>query len=151
LQGFNFSFKRKQNAEMTEIKKVNRQLDEELIRKTEAAYDRSWQQGDIEGLMACFADDALLISPRDDVAFGAGQIRNLLSAVLRGEARSTKHKSHINRISFISDEVVVADGEAFIEGSQKLSATDAHHRFTDILVRKGDAWLIAQIRAYGIV
>jgi hypothetical protein len=36
---------------MPETKKANRQLDEELIRKTEAAYDHAWQQGDIEGIM----------------------------------------------------------------------------------------------------
>ena len=133
---------------MTETEKANRQPDEELIRKTEAAYDHAWQLGDIEGVMVCFTDDALLISPRGDVAFGKEQIRDLFSGFLGGEAKSTKHTSRITRINFVTDDVAVVDGEAFIEGAENLSATVTHHRFTDILVRNEETWLIAHIRAY---
>ncbi len=134
---------------MPETKIANRQLDEELIRKAEAEYDHAWQRGDIESIMECFTDDALLISPKGDIAFGAEQIRNLLSAFLGGEAKGSKHTSRITQISFVTDNVAVADGEAFIEGVENLSATVTHHRFTDILVRSGEAWLIAHIRACG--
>jgi uncharacterized protein (TIGR02246 family) len=99
--------------------------------------------------MVCFTDDALLISPRGDLVFGTEQIANLFSGFLGGEAKSTKHTSRITRISFVTDDVAVVDGEAFIEGTENLSATDTHHRFTDILVRSGEVWLIAHIRAYG--
>lgn len=134
-----------------ETEKVNRQLDEALIRKTEAAYDHSWQSGDIEGVMMCFTDDALLISPRGDVASGTEQIHKLLGDFLGGEAKSTKHTSHITRISFVTDDVAVVDGEAFIEGAENLSDMVMHHRFTDILVRVEDVWLVSHIRAYAII
>jgi uncharacterized protein (TIGR02246 family) len=134
---------------MPEAKNVNRQLDEELIRKTEADYDHAWQVEDIEGIIKCFTDDAILISPRGDVASGKEQIQKLLSDFLRSEAKSTQHTSRIKRISFVTDDVAVVDGEAFIEGAENLSATDIHHRFTDILVRNGENWFIAHIRAYG--
>lgn len=134
---------------MAETKIANRQLDEELIRKTEAAYDQAWQGGDIDGIMACFTDDALLISPRGDVALGTGQIRKLFSDFLGTDAKNSKHTSRITRISFVTDDVAVVDGEAFIEGPENLSTTLVHHRFTDVLVRSGEAWLIAHIRAYG--
>lgn len=133
---------------MHEMKQVNRQLDEERIRKTEAAYDHAWQQGDIEGIMDCFTDDAVLISPRGDVAIGTEQIHNLFSDFLESEAKSTKHTSRITRISFVTDDVAVVDGEAYIEGAEDLSDTVKHHRFNDILVRNEDVWLIAHIRAY---
>ncbi len=133
---------------MAEIEQVNRQLDEERIRRTEANYDHAWQKGDIEGVVACFANDALLISPRGDMAVGTEEIRNLLSEFLGTETKGTKHTSRIIRISFVTDDVAVVDGEAFIEGAENLSATDTHHRFTDILIRSGDVWLISQIRAY---
>jgi hypothetical protein len=48
----------------------------------------------------------------------------------------------------VSDDVAVVDGEAFIEGADNLTDTVRNHRFTDILVRNGDQWFIAQIRAY---
>jgi uncharacterized protein (TIGR02246 family) len=132
------------------MEKPGRQIDEELIRKTEATYDNAWQQGDIERVVACFTDDAVLISPRGDVAIGKEKVRNLLSDFLGSEAQNTKHTSRITRISFVTDDVAVVDGEAFIEGSENLSTSIKHHRFTDILVRTGNVWLISQIRAYAV-
>ena len=135
---------------MPEIKKADRKLDEQLIRKTEASYDSAWQQGNIESLMGCFTDDAVLISPRGDVAIGKKQIRNLFTDFLSEEAKTTKHTSRITRISFVSNDVAVVDGEAFIEGAENLSAAVTHHRFIDVLVRNGNSWLISQIRAFAI-
>ena len=150
LTGFALkTFMVKQKTEdISEMKKPDTQLEEARIRKTEAAYDQAWQQGDIEGIMVYFTDDAVLISPRGDVAIGKEQIRNLLSNFLGSEARDTKHTSRITRISFVTDDVAVVDGEAFIEGSDKLSDSVKHHSFTDILVRTGNGWLISQIRAH---
>ncbi len=147
-----FAFKTlmmKQNIDSRhETIKENRKLDEERIRKTETTYDHAWQQGDIKGMMLCFTTDAILISPRGDEAIGIEQIHKLFSNFLGSEAKHTKHTSRITRISFVTDDVAVVDGEAFIEGGEKLSDTVKNHRFTDILVRSGDVWLINQIRAY---
>lgn len=60
------------------MKKANRQLNEELIRKVEAAYDHAWQMGDVEGIVACFAKDGIIMSPRGDVAYGHKEIRDIL-------------------------------------------------------------------------
>ncbi|RVT76445.1 SgcJ/EcaC family oxidoreductase [Flavobacterium sufflavum] len=141
----------KQNIEaMSEINKGSRKLDEQLIRKTEASYDSAWRQGNIESLMACFTDDPTLISPRGDEAFGTGQIRNLFTEFLGKEGKSTKHTGRIIRITFVTNDVAIVDGEAFIEGAENLSAAVTHHKFIDVLVRKGDTWLISQIRAFAI-
>lgn len=135
---------------MPQIKEQNRELDEGLIRKTEADYDNAWRQGNIEGLMVCFTDDAVLISPRGDEAYGSKQIRSLFSNFLGREVKGSKHTSRITRIKFVTDDVAIVDGEAFIEGVENLSATVSHHRFIDVLVRKRNVWLISQIRAYAI-
>ena len=52
LTGFAFkSFMTKQKSkDRSEMKKADRQLEEMRIRKTEAAYDQAWQQGDIKGI-----------------------------------------------------------------------------------------------------
>ena len=130
--------------------KTNRKLDEQLIRKTEASYDSAWQQGNIEGLMVCFTDDAILISPRGDEAIGKEQIRKLFTDFLGREANNTKHTSRITRVSFVSNDVAIVDGEAIIEGTENLSAAVKHHKFIDVLVRNGNGWLISQIRAFAI-
>ena len=139
---------KQKSDDSNEMKKQDQQYEAERIRKTEAAYDQAWQQGDIEGILVCFTSDAVLISPRGDVAIGKEEIRSLLSNFLGSEAKSTKHISRITRISFVTDDVAVVDGEAFIEGSEILSASDKHHSFTDILVRTENVWLISQIRAH---
>lgn len=139
---------KQKSDDSNEMKKQDHQYEAERIRKTEAAYDQAWQQGDIEGILVCFTSDAVLISPRGDVAIGKEEIHTLLSNFLGSEAKSTKHISRITRISFVTDDVAVVDGEAFIEGSGILSASDKHHSFTDILVRTENVWLISQIRAH---
>ena len=135
---------------MAENKHTDRKPDEDLIRKTEASYDAAWQQGNLENLIACFTDDAVLISPRGDQAFGKAEIRKLLSNFLSKEASGSKHTSRIIRITFVNDDVAVVDGEAFIESAEKLSAAVRHHRFIDILVRRENSWLISQIRAFAV-
>lgn len=134
---------------MTAMKKINKHRNEELVLKVESDYDKAWQEGDVEGIVACLTKDAILISPRGEVACGHQEIRNLLGEFLGGAARGSTHTGRIIRINFVTDDVAVVDGEAFIEGVDfaDLSVL-AHHRFTDILVRSGDVWLIAQIRAY---
>ena len=144
------SLMQKQYDTMPGVERTDRNLDEQLIRKTEAAYDSAWQQGNIEGIMACFTDDAVLISPRGDEAIGKEQIRQLLTDFLSQEAKSTKHTGRINRITFVNNEVAIVDGEAFIEGPENLSDVVKHHRFIDVLVRKENGWLISQIRAFAI-
>jgi hypothetical protein len=34
------------------------------VRAVESAYDRAWNVGDIEALVSCFADDAIVVNPR---------------------------------------------------------------------------------------
>ena len=119
-----------------------------MIRNTEAAYDHAWQQGDIDGLVACLTKDAVLINPRGGIAIGHDEIRKHLGEFLAGPARGSKHTSRLIRISFVTDHVAIVDGEALIEGVEIDGSTTFKHFFTDILVRSGDDWLIDQIRAY---
>lgn len=131
------------------MKEANKHRNEELVLKVESDYDRAWQVGDVEGILACLTKDAVLISPRGDVACGHQEIRNLLGEFLDGPAKGSTHTGRVIRVSFVTDDVAVVDGEALIEGVEFAdSSTLAHHRFTDVLVRIGDVWLIAQIRAY---
>ena len=130
------------------MKNANRQLKEELIRKAEAAYDHAWQEGNVDGLVTCLTKDAVLINPRGEVAIGHDEIRKHLGEFLAGPARGSKHTSHLTRISFVTDDVAVVDGEALVEGVDFDGSSTVMHLFTDILVRSGNDWLIAQIRAY---
>lgn len=131
------------------MERVVRQRNEDSVLKVEAAYDHAWQTGNVEGIISCLTKEAVLISPRGDVACGKQEIRNLLGEFLGGPAKGSTHTGHIIRVNFVTEDVAVVDGEAIIEGVELVDFPGlTHHRFTDILVHCGDVWLIDQIRAY---
>lgn len=122
--------------------------DEAAVRAVEAAYDAAWQEGDIDALLRCLAEDAVLVNPHGETARGHAEIRRELEAVLSGPARGSKHTSVLIRVEFLTADVAIVDGHAWIEGAgQEESAASLTHRFTDILVRKNGMWVIAHIRA----
>jgi uncharacterized protein (TIGR02246 family) len=86
---------------------MNDQVDVPAVLATEAAYDTAWNAGDIDGLVACFADDAVLVNPRGEIAVGAQQIRERLGAFLHGDAKGSRHASRAVRVSFVSPDVAV--------------------------------------------
>jgi uncharacterized protein (TIGR02246 family) len=125
--------------------------DEAAIRALEAAYDGAWNAADIDALTASFTPDATILDPFGGVSSGREEIGRLLGALLAGSGRGSTHAGTILGVRFVTGDVALADGEAVIEG---LSAPDGSpappivHRFTDVLVRTGEGWRIAQIRAY---
>jgi hypothetical protein len=61
----------------------------------------------------------VLVSPHNEVASGRDEARQFLTAFLDGPARKSKHTSRILRVSFITDDVAIVDGEAVIEGVEE--------------------------------
>ena len=123
--------------------------DADAVLAVEAAYDAAWSAGDEEALARCFAHDAVLVNPHGEVAVGIAVIRERLGAFLRGAARGSRHASRAARVSFVTADVAVVDGEARLELAAPAGALV--HRFTDVLVRRDGRWLIAHVRAYGLV
>lgn len=126
--------------------------DERAIRAVEAEYDAAWQAGDIEGLLACLADDAVLVNPRNEMARGHAEIKRELEGVLNGLARGSRHTSLVSRLEFLTPDVAIVDGEAVVDipGQGETAPQLLTHRFTDVLVKKGNRWKIAHVRAYSL-
>lgn len=123
---------------------------EAAVLAVEAAYDRAWQAGDLDALIACVAEDAVLVSPRGELARGRAEIRRLLGAFLSGPARGTTHTTRIERVGFVTEDVAIVDGSAEIASSDGSGSPQATivHRFTDVLRRDDGRWAIAHVRAY---
>ena len=125
--------------------------EEEQVRAVEAAYDRAWCAGDLDGIMRCLTHDAVLVNPRGEVAIGTDDIRGALDTFLAGEAAGSEHESTLERISFLTDDIAVVDGRAVISlPTEESDRRTLEHVFTDILQRTDGAWRIAHIRAYGL-
>ena len=124
--------------------------DENAIRALEAAYDEAWNLGDIDRLLACMTEDALIVDPRGKVARGHGEIRRLLSPLVGPLGGRSTHNSRIVRVEFVTPNVALVDGRAHVEDlvlGEGQEPTDLFHRFTDVVVRREGQWKIAQIRA----
>ena len=132
---------------------MQRPAAEGAIRQVEAAYDRAWTEGDVDAVVACLTEDAIVVSPRGEVARGRTEVRALLGAFLGGEARGSQHTTSVVRIALVTDEVAVVDGVARVSVRGHPSAAPAlslRHGFTDVLVRRSTGWRIAHVRAYSL-
>ena len=104
------------------------------------AYDAAWNAADLPALTAPFTPDAMIIDPFGGVSFGRAAIARLLAPLLAGSGRGSTHASTIHGVSFVSDDVALADGEAVIEGLHDAEGNvmpTVVHRFTDVLVAQG--------------
>lgn len=120
-------------------------VSEAMVRALERAYDEAWTSGDLDAVMACFTDDAIVVNPRGEVCEGSVAIRRMLEAFLSGEAHGSRHGSRITRVAFVREDVAVADGWAtvtFADGRRLV------HPFTDVAVAAAGRWCIAHTRAY---
>ena len=133
---------------------LGRAQDEAAIRGLEAAYDAAWQQGDIDALVACLTEEAVVVNPRGQLARGRAEIATMLGVLLSGPAKGSKHTSQVWRVEFITEEVAIVDGEAVLDGfvvSDGPSKSSSSHRFTDVVVRGSEGWAIAHVRAYVVM
>jgi len=96
--------------------------------------------------MNCISPDAVLVNPRGEVAVGHDAIRTALRTFLAGEAKGSRHRSQVSRVTFVREDVAVVDGHATIELPD--AKAPLQHPFTDILVRDEERWTIAHVRAY---
>jgi len=125
---------------------TDRGRDEATIRAIEADYDNAWGSADLTRLMSVLEPDVVILDPRGGTSVGASEARRLLGDFLAGEGAGSTHTSRCKRVSFVTDEVALFDGQATIAGPNLMRPIV--HDFTDVFVRRDGCWRIAQIRAY---
>jgi uncharacterized protein (TIGR02246 family) len=136
----------------TLVRRTDHLRDEATIRGLGEAYDIAWNRGDVQALISCFTLDAIVINPRGEVTTGKAEFEKVIIQLFRGPFKDSMHKTKIIRIHFPKMDVAVVDGEAILtvlkpfEGSSELI-----HRYTDVMVKEGDRWLISDTRAYGLM
>jgi hypothetical protein len=73
-----------------------------------------------------------------------------MTKLLSGSFKSSVHKTKIIRIHFSKEDIAVVDGEATLTGMKQSEESTAltSIKFTDVMAKKSDRWLIADVRAY---
>ena len=123
--------------------------DELLIRELGRDYDFAWNRGDVHALSSAFTPDAVVVSPRGEVITGKTEFNQTIATLLNGAFKGSIHNTTILRIRFPKEDVAVVDGEAKLtlltphDGNRTLT-----HYYTDIMIREGNTWRIADTRAY---
>jgi uncharacterized protein (TIGR02246 family) len=124
----------------------DRGRDEAEIRAIETSYDNSWSRADMAGLLSVLEPDVVIVDPLGGTSVGVPAARRLLQDFLSGPGFASTHASRPKRVSFVSCDVALFDGEATIEGPNLREPLV--HGFTDVLVRREGRWRIAHTRAY---
>lgn len=122
----------------------DRSADEAQILALEAAYDAAWSRADAAALVASFCEDAVVVNPRGQAAYGKAALEAILAGLLAGPFAGSSHESVVRRVRFVGADVAIVDGEARVEGA----GAPITHAFTDVFVRRGGRWLISDVRAY---
>jgi len=134
------------------VRRTDHLRDEATIRRIGEAYDGAWNRGDVQALTSYFTLDAIIIDPRGELTAGKVEFEKVLSQLFSGFFKDFRHETEIIRIHFPKKDVAVVDGKATLtvlksfEGSRELT-----HRYTDVMVKEGDRWLISDTRAYGLM
>jgi uncharacterized protein (TIGR02246 family) len=102
----------------------------------------------VSAILKCVAENAVLVSPRGDVARGHVEIATLLRDFMSREASDTDHTSSLLRVEFVGVDVAVVDGEAVISKSEPPNDLVLRHGYTDVLAKREGEWRIEHIRAY---
>ena len=124
----------------------DRHRDEAEIRTVETTYDRAWGSADVAAMMSLLEPDVVIVSPMGETRVGASEARRLLQDFLSGAGLGSTHTSRPRRISFVSGDVALFDGQATIEGPNLPESLV--HDFTDVFIRRENRWRIAHVRAY---
>ena len=120
---------------------------EDEVRALEDSYDEAWNRGDVDALLACMTDDALIVDPLGRVARGRDEIRHLLAPLIGPTGGDSTHRSEIVRVEFVTPDIALVDAEAVISDFGP-GPEPVRHSFTDVLVRTSDGWRINHVRAY---
>jgi uncharacterized protein (TIGR02246 family) len=117
--------------------------DEQTIRKSADDYSAAYNKGDLDAVMAYWADDADYVDDAGKTHRGKATIAALFKAGaddMKGQTLALK----VTSLRFVKPDVAIEDGEARITAPG--GETDAS-RYTAVWTKSGDRWLISSVRS----
>ena len=115
------------------------------------AYDSAWNRGDVEKLLSFFVSDAVIVNPKGEVTKSVAEFGKVITELFGGSFKGSIHKTKIIRIHFPKNGVAVVDGEAKLSVKKLEENNVLIHRYTDVMIKTGDRWLISDTRTYDLI
>ena len=115
------------------------------------AYDSAWNRGDVEKLLSFFVSDAVIINPKGEVTKSMAEFGKVITELFGGSFKGSIHKTKIIHIHFPKNDVAVVDGEAKLTMKKLEKGNVLTHRYTDVMIKNGERWLISDTRTYDLI
>ena len=115
------------------------------------AYDSAWNSGDVEKLLSFFVSDAVIVNPKGEVTKSVAEFKKDVTELFNGSFKGSIHKTKIIRIHFPKNGVAVVDGEAKLTIKKLEENNVLTHRYTDVMIKNGNKWLISDTRTYDLL
>ena len=125
--------------------------DEATIFALAEAYDSAWNNGDVEKLVSFFVSDAVIVNPKGEVTKSVAEFGKDVTELFGGSFKGSIHKTKIIRIHFPKNDVAVVDGEAKLTIKKFEEDNVLTHRYTDVMIKNGNKWLISDTRTYDLL
>jgi len=119
--------------------------DRAAIRATATAFDTALNTGNAKQAAMLFMEDGSFTSPGGNAAAGRAQIEKIFGGALAGPLKGSTHTTTLRTIHFVTPDVAVADGEVTLA---RPNVPTAKAFLTQVQVRRGGRWLLADVRAY---
>ena len=129
----------------------DRLKDEATIIAIAEAYDSAWNRGEVEKLLSFFVSDAIVVNPRGEVTKSMVEFEKVITELFGGSFKGSIHKTKIIRIHFPKNDVAVVDGETKLTIKKLEKGNVLTHRYTDVMIKNGDRWLISDTRTYDLI
>jgi len=121
---------------------AGRREEEQRLRKTIQAYCDAFNKNDLDGLMACWTEDAEYTNEAGKAYRGREMLRTLLKRAL-SDHKGSKQTIEVRSVRFIRPEVAVEEGRVIMTSPE---GTTAPGRYSAVWVKQNGKWLVSCVR-----
>ncbi|WP_165250949.1 YybH family protein [Paludisphaera soli] len=122
--------------------------EEKAVTARVVEFAKAYETGDAKALSALYTDDAVIVDPDGFETKGKEAIAAMYEEAFAGSG-GLKLEAHIDAIRFLTPDVARVEGRSRLAGPAGDAAD--YGRYSGLLVRKGDAWIMAELREYPAV
>jgi uncharacterized protein (TIGR02246 family) len=116
--------------------------DESAIIESHEEFAAAWSRGDVDAVMALFAEGAVRVGVAGDAQEGRGEIRSAMERVLTSVFRGATLEIERGTVRFLGPDVAIWRGNILIRPAGAPAPLRGHS--VDVMKRVGDRWLILE-------